>query len=139
MFEQNKIAYHILEVEEWLDCAAIRPHHRSVDQNKEIFKKCCAKNMPTLSDGKLFRCPYTANTFRLSAVPDSKTDYIDLFQEPLDVKNIRETNNKIRSFILHKNYLETCDYCNGRPLSGSEIQPAIQTDKSLPYRRYVNQ
>jgi len=139
MFEQNKIAYHILEVEEWLDCAAIRPHHRSVDQNKEIFKKCCAKNMPTLSDGKLFRCPYAANAFRLSAVPDIKTDYIDLFQEPLDAKSIWEMKNKVRSYILHKDYLETCNYCNGRPLSGPEVQPAIQADKPLAYRRYVNQ
>lgn len=138
MFEQNKIAYHILEVEEWLDCAAIRPHHRSLDQNREIFKKCCAKNMPTLSDGKLFRCPYAANAFRLSAVPDIKTDYIDLFQEPLDAKSIRETKNKVRSYILHKDYLETCRYCNARPLSGPEIQPAIQINKPLAYHKYVN-
>ncbi|MFC2039099.1 hypothetical protein ACFLUG_04950, partial [Chloroflexota bacterium] len=133
LFEQNKIAYHILEVNEWLDCSVITPHNRSIDKNREIYKSCCAKNIDTLSDGKLFRCPYAANAHRLSAVPDYKTDYIDLFQEPLDAESIRETKNKVRDYILHKDYLETCDYCNGRPLSGTEIQPAIQTDKPLKY------
>jgi len=93
--------------------------------------------MVTLSDGKLFRCPYAANAARLSAVPDYKNDYIDLFQESLDVASIQETENKVRDYILHKDYLETCDYCNGRPLSGHEVQPAIQADKPLVYHKYV--
>lgn len=144
MFEKNKIAYHILEVNEWLDCAAIMPHNRSIDENKEIFKKCCAKNMPTLSDGKLFRCPYAANAARLQAVPDFKNDYIDLFQESLGAESINQTKNKVRDYILNKDYLKICDFCNGRPLSGPEIQPAVQeiqsvvqTNKPLPYRKYV--
>lgn len=144
MFEENKIAYHVLTVSEWLDCSAITQHSRSIDKNREIYKFCCAKNMPTLSDGKLFRCPYAANAARLTAVPDYKDDYIDLFQEPLDAASICATKNKVRDYLLHKDYLKTCDYCNGRPLSGSEIQPAVkeirpavQANKPLPYHKYV--
>lgn len=137
IFEKNKITHHVLEIIEWLDCSAIRPHHRSIDQKKEIYKICCAKNMATLSDGKLFRCPYSANAVRLSAVPDYKSDYIDLFQEPLDPANINKTKDKVRDYILYKDYLETCDYCNGRPLSGSEVQPAKQLKKPLRYHKYA--
>jgi hypothetical protein len=137
MLEKNKIAYYVLKVTEWLDCSKITPHNRNIDQNREIYKICCAKNMATLSDGKLFRCPYAANAARLSAVPDYKNDYIDLFQEPLDAASIRETKNKVRNYLLHKDYLKTCDYCNGRPLSGPEVQPAIQADKPLTYHKYV--
>jgi sulfatase maturation enzyme AslB (radical SAM superfamily) len=137
MLEKNKIAYYILKVTEWLDCSAITPHNRSDEQNRQIYKKCCAKNMLTLSDGKLFRCPYAANAARLRAVPDYKDDYIDLFQQPLGKTGIPETRNKVRNYILHKDYLKTCDYCNGRPLSGSEVKPALQTNKPLAYHRYA--
>lgn len=137
VLEKNKIAYYVLKVTEWLDCSAITPHNRTHDQNREIFRICCAKNMATLSDGKLFRCPYSANAGRLSAVPDNKNDYVDILQEPLDATGIRETKNKVRNYILHKDYLETCDYCNGRPLSGHEVQPAIQADKPVAYHKYV--
>ncbi|MBI4650519.1 hypothetical protein HY745_04375 [Candidatus Desantisbacteria bacterium] len=92
--------------------------------------------MATLSDGKLFRCPYAANAFRLAAVPDNKSDYIDLFQELVDIKNIQETKNKVRAYLLEKDYLEICEYCNGRPLSGNEVPPAVQINKPLTYHKY---
>ena len=136
VLEKNKIAYYVLKMDEWLDCAAIKPHHRRIEQKKEIYKICCAKNMATLSDGKLFRCPYAANAARLQAVPDYRNDYIDLFQEPLDAASISQIKNKVREYILDKDYLETCDYCNGRPLSGLEVQPAVQAEKPLTYRKY---
>jgi hypothetical protein len=137
LFGQNKIAHHVLEVNEWLDCASITPHNRSADKNRELFRNCCAKNMATLSDGKLFRCPYAANAARLQAVPDFKNDHVDIFQETLDSTGILKTRGKVRGYLLHKDYLETCDYCNGRPLSGIEVPPAIQIDKPLTYHKYV--
>lgn len=137
MFEQNKIAYHILEIDEWLDCAVIKPHHRAVEQNKQIFKTCCAKNMATLSDGKLFRCPYAANAARLRAVPDCKSDYLDLFKMPLDPHGLIATRKKVKAYLEDKDYLETCDFCHGRPLSGQGVPPAVQIDKPLPYHQYL--
>jgi glycosyltransferase involved in cell wall biosynthesis len=136
MLEENKVSHHIIEITEWLDCSSIIPHNRTIEQNKEIFKNCCAKNMATLSDGKLFRCPYGANAHRLRAVPNSPGDYIDLFQEPVDSVNIKERKNKVKEYLLDKDYLDTCDYCSGRPLSGNEIPPAIQVKKPLKYQKY---
>lgn len=136
ILEKNKIAYYILEIDEWLDCSAIKPHNRSIEQNKETFKICCAKNMATLSDGKLFRCPYAANAARLQAVPDYKDDYVDLFQEPLNGATLQETKNKVKDYFLDKDYLKTCEYCNGRPLSGNQVPPNVQIKKPLPYKKY---
>jgi hypothetical protein len=132
------IAHRVLKMDDWLDCSSIIPHHRGIEGNQDIYRRCCAKNMVSLSDGKLFRCPYSANAARLSAVPNYTADYIDLFQEPLDAANIRRTKEKLREFILHKDYLETCDFCSGRPLAGVEVRPAMQVDKPLAYRRYLN-
>lgn len=134
--ERLGIAYHILTVDEWLDCAGIMPHGRTADENRHIYKTCCAKNMLTLSDGKLFRCPYAANAARLAAVPDCPTDYVDLFREQFDSTGINETRSKVRNYVLHKDYLESCDFCSGRPLSGKEVAPAVQTAKPLPYTKY---
>lgn len=137
LLEKNKIAYYVLKITEWLDCATVTPHNRGDEQNKQLYKCCCAKNMATLSDGKLFRCPYAANAARLSAVPDYKSDYVDIFQEPLDATGIQITKNSIRDYLFHKDYLQTCDYCNGRPLSGAEVPPAIQTNEPVTYRKYA--
>lgn len=139
MLEENKIAHYVLKIEEWLDCSAIAPHNRGAEGNREIFRVCCAKNMASLSDGKLFRCPYSANANRLAAVPDCESGYVDLFREPLDAGSIRETKSKVRDYLLRKEYMETCDFCDGRPLSGAAVQPSVQVARPLPYRKYVKE
>ena len=136
VFEEKKIVYHILKIEEWLDCSKIEKHDRSNDEKKEVYRVCCAKNMITMSDGKLYRCPFAANASRLKAVPDEKSDYVDLFQNLIDGVSVAITKDKVRNYILHKECLTICDYCKGRPLSGIEVQPAIQTEKSLVYKKY---
>ena len=130
------IAYHVLQIAEWLDCAGITPHDRTAAQNRQLYRSCCAKNMLTLSNGRLFRCPYSANAARLAAVPDYHSDYIDLFQELDDGTGIQVTRDKLRDFLSNLDYLLTCDFCSGRPLSGIELLPAIQSQDSLPYRNY---
>ena len=139
LFEREKIAYHILEVTKWSDCATIQPHHRDEEENKRIFKICCGKNIATLSDGKVFRCPYAANANRLAAVPNYKNDYVDLFSEPINVANIARIKNKLKDYILNKDYLKTCDFCNARPLSGADVKPAEQTDNPLLYHKFCKE
>ncbi|MDP2922780.1 MAG: radical SAM protein [Candidatus Omnitrophota bacterium] len=137
LLQQNKIAFYILRVRGWADCAKIMRHYRNIERQKEIFKSCCAKNTATLSKGKLYRCPFVANAARLLAVPDFESDYINIFQEPQEAVDIYEMKNKIRAFLLEKDFLETCDYCNGRPFEAPEIPVAIQTDKPLEYNQYL--
>ena len=42
---------------------------------------------------------------------------------------------RIRKFLLEKDFLEVCDYCNGRSFGDPEIQPAVQTNKPLEYEQ----
>lgn len=91
--------------------------------------------MLSLSDGKLFRCPFAANADRLAAVPDIPGDYVDL----LSRKHATDDNalrREITDYVLNKDYLEICDYCKGRPLSGDEVTPAVQTAKPLAYFKH---
>ncbi|MFC1567431.1 radical SAM protein [Thermodesulfobacteriota bacterium] len=134
--QNNNIAYYTMKVTGWTDCAGIMRHYRSPEQQREIFKSCCAKNLITLSKGRLYRCPYAANAARLMVVPDYGGDYIDIVRESNMGTDIYEMKERIRTFLLHKDFLESCDFCNGRPFSAPEIEPAIQIDKPLDYERY---
>ena len=131
-FERHKIAHRILTVDSWLDCAAIGRHARTTEENQRLYRECCAKNMLTLSDGKLFRCPFAANADRLAAVPDFPEDRVDIL-----VGDDNDRRRRIKNYVLRNAPLNTCDYCNGRPLSGNEVEPAAQAAKPLLYVSYA--
>ncbi|EKD94314.1 MAG: radical SAM protein [uncultured bacterium] len=131
---ENNIAYYVQKAGGWTNCSKIKKQNRSSEKQKEIFRNCCAKNTFTLSDANLFRCPFSANAHRLQAVPNFKNDHVNIFWEK---KNIKEIKTKIKSFILDKKFLETCDYCNGRSFGDPLITPAVQINKSLEYKKYT--
>ncbi|WP_448382083.1 hypothetical protein [Desulfosoma sp.] len=130
------IPYRVLDISSWLDCARIYPHHRTDEENKRLFADCCAKNMLTLSNGRLFRCPFSANAFRLEAVPQSASDYVDLWPNSNVSEDDRMLRRKIRAYLNTIPFLQTCDFCNGRPLAGPSVTPAVQTRRPLPYQKY---
>jgi len=135
----NNISFYVGKAQRWTNCAKIGRHYRNLEGQKEIFKNCCAKNTFTISDGKLYRCPFAANAARLQAVPEFKDDYINFLQEFQKEVNIPEIKKKIKAFLLKKEFLKTCDFCNGRSFGDTEITPAIQTNKPLEYKKYGNQ
>lgn len=136
ILQQNKIAFYVEKTQRWTDCAKIGRHYRNIKQQKEIFKNCCAKNTFTISDGKLYRCPFAANAARLMAIPDFKRDYINFLKEFQEGIKISEIKKKIRAFLLEKEFLQTCDFCNGRSFDDPYITPSIQIDKPLEYEKY---
>lgn len=134
--DQYRIAYHVLEQPEWLDCAGITQHNRGEEGNKQIFMECCAKNMVTLSEGKIHRCPYAANVVRLKAAPRYDEDYVDLFELEKQGVGREQVKNMIHSYLRDIELLKVCDFCSGRPLSGVEVEAAVQIDEPLKYVRY---
>lgn len=138
LLNSNSIVYYVRDAAGWTSCSSIAKHNRSLKMQHGIFQDCCAKHLATLSDGKLFRCPFAANAARLKAVPDFINDYIDIFNEPMDDLNITKTKNKIRKYFLNKEAFSTCNYCSGRSLSAPEIPAAIQTKTPLEYKKYDN-
>jgi hypothetical protein len=127
--EHNNIAFYVRKANGWTDCSKIIKHNRPVEQNKKILRDCCAKNTFTLSNNKLFHCPFAANADRLSAVPSFENDFIDILQQD------NGTKTKVKEFVSNIDFLKVCDWCNGRPFDGQEIQPAVQISKPLDYER----
>lgn len=131
----NNIAFYVLKIQGWTDCSKIIKHNRPMEQNKEILRNCCVKNVITLSKGKLYRCPFSANVDRLLAVPGYENDFIDIFPQKRESKDINEIRTKIKEFISNRDFLKICDYCSGRPFNAPQIEPHIQISKPLDYER----
>lgn len=126
--EKRSIAYVSEKANGWTECASLNHHKRTVSENEQIFRDCCAKNLATLANGNLYRCPFAANAAKLQAVPDYKTDYLKIEQA---------SREDVKRFLRGKTYLKTCDHCNGRSYGDKVITPAIQTKIPLKYKRYA--
>lgn len=131
------IAYFAQKAEGWTDCSSLDKHNRSLERGREVFQECCAKNLATLSEGRLYRCPFHANGARLKAIPDVDGDYIDFLEKPVASMDAGEMRKKLREFLVEKTYIEACDYCNGRPYGATRIIPAIQIEKPMAYKKVL--
>lgn len=121
------VAYVSEKANGWTECGALDKHGRTVAANEAIFSACCAKNLATLADGRLYRCPFSANAFKLHAVPDYQDDYLVVSTA---------TREEIRSFLRDKTYIESCDHCAGRSYGDKVIEAGIQVKAPLKYKRY---
>ena len=131
--EEFEIQHNCQPAYGWTECGGIRVWDRSPEQNKKIFDNCCAKHFTTMTDGKLFRCPFSANVERLMAIPQANSDFVS-------VRNARNNPNKkelikkkLRWFLREKPFLSACDSCNGRTYGDPEITPGIQTKNPIEY------
>ncbi len=106
--KKHNIGFYRKPAGNWVDCSGIKQHNRSIPELKQVFKECCATELYTLLDGKLYTCPFIANAANLNAIPDIKSNYVDLF-EGGDLKN------KIRRLVKMNNFFPACDFCDGRP------------------------
>ncbi|OGJ72537.1 hypothetical protein A2198_00010 [Candidatus Peribacteria bacterium RIFOXYA1_FULL_56_14] len=111
----------------WTECAALNVHNRTDEANAAIFTACCAKNLATLHDGALFRCPFSAHATKLQAVPDYPDDSLSV---------ATATREQIRAFLRDKLFIKACDHCNGRSYSAPVIEAAVQTKVPLKYVKY---
>tara|TARA_B100000686_G_C16801940_1_gene986712 strand:- start:1186 stop:2418 length:1233 start_codon:yes stop_codon:yes gene_type:complete len=134
--KEKNIFHYIHKAAGWTDCATIKKFNRTTEQNINLFKNCCAKNLATLSEGKIFRCPFAASAFQLKGIPDDPDDYIDivnLYENEIKPEKIRRA---ISTYLFEKDYIPACDFCSGRSYGDPEIKPATQTKEKIPYKKY---
>jgi hypothetical protein len=120
----------------WLDCGRVIPYSgKSEKELEHQFKNCCTSDLISLLHGKLYRCPFAANGVNLKAIPRNTSDEVDLINNSLNTKELRE---QIKKLCYDKKYLTACSYCNGRDYSTASIPSAIQTKKPLHYQTVNN-
>ena len=124
--KKNKIPYRDHPPENWTDCGVIYDFKRKESEMEKLFEDCCGKNLLTVTNGKLYRCPFVANAERLNAIPKDSNNYV----------NINDSKKNIKKYTTQINYIPACNYCMGRSYNAPKIKPAIQTEKPLDYKTY---
>ena len=137
--KQHGVGYMKKPADNWVDCSNVKQHNRSVSRLKQVFKECCAKQLYTLLNGKLYTCPFIANASNLKAIPDNEADYVNLLSEDNNLKG------KIRRLIKMENFFPACNFCDGRPHDPTTaleyagkglINAGMQAPGKLPYTEY---
>lgn len=121
----------------WTDCASVEEKQRNKDELLHTFKYCCAKHFTTLTDGRVFRCPFSANVERLHAIPESPEDAVNIrgiAEAPLAQQ--QQLKDKLKTFLREISYINACNFCNGRTYGDPEITPGIQTKAVLAYVKF---
>lgn len=119
---------HLSKIPVWTDSGRIRYVERSAEVLDDMFHNCCVNDIVTLLNGKLYRCPFSANAHNLKAVPDAPQDVIDLTGD-LSGAELRE---HIRALYSRDTHLTACGSCAGRDYRTPQIEAAIQTRRPLP-------
>ncbi len=136
VLNKHDIPYQTDLVKLWDDIGSIKYEKKNHNQLKELFRDCCAKDIFTLFDGVVYKCPVSAHGTKLKSVPyDSKYDGVDLADENISIKELR---NKLKDFHDNDKYITACSYCKGRGYGYGTIKAAIQTKKPLPIDKIQN-
>jgi hypothetical protein len=130
LFEKHGISYSIGEITDWQDCGILRNYGRSDTENEHVLRNCCVGNVPSIVDGKFFRCPYSGNLWNLQGIPKNCHEFVDLIGDKYSNDEIQQNITK----LVNANTLKACNFCGGRPLDGSNAIPAArQADAPLAY------
>ena len=130
--KKEGISYSMNHCNTWQDCGRIVPKSNKTEKELEHqFNNCCNSDLISLLHGKLYRCPFSANGVNLKAFEANKDDEIDLNDDSISKKDLRD---KIMYLAFGKKYLTACRFCNGRDYSTTNIPSAIQAKTRLDYK-----
>ena len=132
LLKTNNIRYTSI-VPTWSDSGTLKYQNATEEQLAEKFKSCCMIDKTTILNGKLYRCPFSANAHNLNAIPENVSDVVDLND---DNKTINDLKKEITLLHGDKKYLEACKHCNGRDHLTPKIEVAIQARIPLEIPKY---
>lgn len=136
LLEKHGVQFNNQPAYGWTECGGIKTWGRDAEYNKEIFKNCCAKHFTTMTDGKIFRCPFSANVERLMAIPNIPSDFVSVRGYSDPNKRNPKLKKILRWFLRDKPLLGACDSCNGRTYGDPEITPGIQSKEPIEYQKF---
>jgi organic radical activating enzyme len=132
--DELKIERFVQPAQGWCECSSIRWHQRNEHERNEMFDNCCAKHTITLMNGTLYRCPFSANATTLRAIPENLKEHVQILSPSTQDRDTHTMRRNVMQFILRRQALQACDYCEGRPYGAGEIEPAVQTSHPMEYQ-----
>jgi hypothetical protein len=107
----------------WADLGGFMPRNRTEPQLSVLFQKCNFNSCAELLHGELHRCPRSSHGTNIGVVPCYDDDYINVLNDNFPVAELKE---RIRYLFEDKNFIRTCDYCDGNTSASLMLQPAEQ-------------
>ena len=134
LLDSNNILYVTEPVlEMWQDIGTLKYEKKTKSEVKHLFDSCCANDILSLMEGKLYRCPVSAHGEKLGALPNHSNDVIDLSDDNMSIK---ETREKLIDFYNNKTHINACYYCQGREYGYGVVESAVQTKHPLPFTQF---
>lgn len=115
------------KIPEWTDSGRINFIDRPSEELDRMFTNCCVNDVLTLLNGKLYRCPFSANGTNLGAIPEHEDNIVDL-RAAVAPDLLRRQIERLYGKDTH---LTACSYCNGRDYSTPRIQAGLQIRRPL--------
>jgi len=134
--EAEGIAYVTHVATFWTDSGTIRHNWKTESELKTQFMNCCVGDVLNLLNGKLYRCPFSANAHNLNAIPFNPDDILELKEEAEDLPALKAKIASMRGRQGKKPYLAACAYCGGRDYSTPYVPAGVQTNKPIPIESY---
>lgn len=125
--ERNGLPYRLHPPEHWTDSGRFIESPLGVEEAKDLFAKCCGKNLYTLIGEKLYRCPFAANAEKINAIPIDFSNSVSITAEA----------SSIKEFAYGIEYIDACRYCPGRSFDSPIIKPAVQVKQPIVYKKYI--
>lgn len=133
IMQKENIRHHIVKLEEWHKLGGLKDRQKDEDAMRNTFGICYCKDM-SLLDGKIYRCPYSANGRMLDAIPYKEEDVVDLYSG-----SIGYLKYKLKYLMFEKDFDHACGYCSGRNNHLATVEPAIQIEQPLKYQKHYTQ
>tara|TARA_B110000438_G_C15808768_1_gene648637 strand:- start:226 stop:1560 length:1335 start_codon:yes stop_codon:yes gene_type:complete len=133
ILEENKINYVTHIATTWTDSGRIKFRNRDHDNLVKTFTNCCVNHVLTLLNGKIYRCPFSANAHNLNAIPPASDDEVIISDKNIDISKIKEQLFNLYTRKDKKNYITACNYCGGRDPNTPEIKAAVQTRQPITF------
>jgi organic radical activating enzyme len=127
VLKENKINYITHTADRWTDSGRVKKYKRTENELQSLFHNCCVGDILSILNGKLYRCPFSANAHNINAIPYNEKDIIDLLDENIKADVMRENIKKLYTRKDRKEYLTACKFCRGRDLNTPEIPAGLQT------------
>lgn len=125
VLEANNIEYkHNIDMV-WREFPELKNRSFNKAQLKDIYLKCCCKQLFVLQKDKFYICPFISNVNNLIEI--EADNYVDCSSK----ENLGE---KIKKFIVEKDYFTACALCGGRTGFEKEIPAAEQAERVLEFK-----
>ncbi len=131
LLKSNNINYVSEPVlKEWQEIGKLKYEIKDESELKHLFNSCCANDILTLFDGKLYRCPVSANGEKIGAIPKFNEDYVEIYKYKGKINILKQRLNK---FYFEKEYIHACKYCKGREYGFGNVESAIQVKEPIAF------